>query len=376
MASSVTVMPTKPSNPSGASSAGAAISSGTTTNLYRCTPRQIRKHVEICLQAGRVPFIRSSPGMGKSSIVKAIAKTWNLKVIDERLSAAVPEDLNGLPRFTDDGRAEIVVFGDKFPIEGTPIPEGYDGWLLFLDEFNSSHRDVQAASYKLILDGMVGQKKLHQRVLIVCAGNLDSDKAITNNISTAMKSRLIHLKMDINHQEWLEDVAFAQDYDPRIIAYLAYKPSALMDFDPDSEEDTFCCPRTWEFVNDLLKVLGPNLDNDAAALLAGTITSGVAVDFIQFSKVFASMVKVEDIEANPTGCPVPTDNPTKYAVTCHMMDRITKDNVDALMTYINRFDVTFRILLIRSVVARNPELQSHSAVSRAVVELGKYLHGN
>jgi len=36
----------------------------------------------------------SSPGLGKSDVVKQVAKELNLKVIDFRLSTADPTDLN------------------------------------------------------------------------------------------------------------------------------------------------------------------------------------------------------------------------------------------------------------------------------------------
>lgn len=63
-------------------------------DLYRATPRQTRRFIVEAISAGLVPFVQSSPGMGKSSLVKSIAKEHNLKVIDHRLSTSAPEDLN------------------------------------------------------------------------------------------------------------------------------------------------------------------------------------------------------------------------------------------------------------------------------------------
>lgn len=344
------------------------------SNLFTCTPRRVRKHVERTLQAGLVPFVKSSPGMGKSSIMKQIANDWNLQLIDFRLSTAAPEDMTGLPRFMEDGTARFFPFSDLFPIEGTQLPEGKDGWLLFLDEMNSAPKSVEAAAYKLVLDRMTGVFPLHERVLIAAAGNLAGDKAIVNKQSTAMKSRVVHLQMELSHDEWLHDVAYAQNYDERIIAYLNYRPNNLMDFNPDSKEETFCCPRTWEFVNRLLGAVGV-LDDEDASLLAGTITSGVAVDFVQFTKVYASMVTVQDIVRDPNGVKVPTDNATKYAVVSHMMDKADKDNFPALTTYIERFDLTFQILFFRSVMARQPQLRSTPEFAEVMVKMSQYLHG-
>lgn len=347
-------------------------------SITLCSPRDVRRHVETVLRAGRVPFVQSSPGMGKSSIMRDIANEWNLELIDHRTSTSSPEDFNGLPRFNEDDTASFHPFADIFPTEGRELPEGKDGWLIFLDEINSAPKSVQAASYKLVLDRMVGQHRLHSNVLIAAAGNLGTDKAIVNSLSTAMKSRLIHLEMAIDHVQWLEDVAFKHKYDPRITAYLNYKPSKLMSFDPDSEEATFPCPRTWEFVNDLLNAGtipdGPITD-DNVALFAGTIGMGTAVDFLQFTKVFASMVNIKDIVADPKGCPVPNDSQTRYAVTCHLMDTVDDSNFGDIVTYLDRLDMTFRVLFFRAVLVRYPELRQHPSFGKAMVKISRYING-
>ena len=99
------------------------------------------------------------------------------------------------------------------------------------------------ASYKIMLDHMVGMNKLHECVFKGAAGNLQSDRAIVNPLSTAMQSRVIHLKMEARFDDWLRDVALPQNYDSRIIAFLSMYPSKLMDFRPDHEDETFSCPR-------------------------------------------------------------------------------------------------------------------------------------
>ena len=67
---------------------------------------------------------------------------------------------NGLPKF-EDNKATFVPF-DIFPLSDWKLPEGKEGWLLFLDEFNSASKAVQAASYKLILDRCIGGTRLRR----------------------------------------------------------------------------------------------------------------------------------------------------------------------------------------------------------------------
>lgn len=96
------------------------------------------------IKAKLVPMLDGSPGIGKSQISHQIARDYNLKVIDVRLSQCDPTDLLGFPQIIGN-RAGYVPM-ETFPIEGDKIPEGYVGWLLFLDEFNAASPAVQAAA--------------------------------------------------------------------------------------------------------------------------------------------------------------------------------------------------------------------------------------
>lgn len=339
-------------------------------NIYRSTPRQIKQYICTCLEAGLVPFLQSSPGMGKSEIVKGIADEAGLEVIDLRLSTCEPTDLTGLPYFKD-GIAMFMPF-NIFPLENTPLPKGKNGWLLFLDEFNSAPKDVQAAAYKLVLDRMIGNHKLNANCYIVAAGNLADDKAIVNNLSTAMQSRVIHLEMQISFEDWLMDVALKQGYDSRIIAFLNMNNGKLMDFNPDHNEKTFCCPRTWSFVNKIIK--NNPVDNNIIPLLAGTITSGVAIEFVQFVKVFDKLVKLEDVLNNPTSTPVPTDKALMWATVTTLMEKVDGTTFQQIATYIDRFDLSFKILFYRSLFIRQPMLHSHPAAMKALTKIAKYIN--
>ena len=113
--------------------------------MYTMTPKETRASIIECMEAGLVPMVTSSPGLGKSALVKQIAKDFNLEVIDIRLSQCAPEDLMGLPMRNANGKAEFVPFS-MFPLEGDPLPPGKVGWILFLDEFNSAPKSVQAAA--------------------------------------------------------------------------------------------------------------------------------------------------------------------------------------------------------------------------------------
>lgn len=346
-------------------------------NIYKMKPRQVRAAVIDCVQAGLVPFVQSSPGMGKSTIVRSIANEYGLKVIDHRVSTSSPVDFSGLPDFytDEDGirRAGFTPF-DIFPVAGTKVPKGYDGWMMFLDEFNSGQKNVQAAAYKLILDRMNGQYPLHDKVVMALAGNLATDRAITNMLSTAMQSRVIHIEMIIDFDEWLKDVAIPEQYDRRIIGYLSYKKSNLMDFRPEHNEKTFCCPRTWEFANRLIR----NHEGDDLSakqpILGGTITSGVAADFVTYSKVYLDMIKVQDVLRSPKECEIPGNPMARWAVITHLIENVTNDNFGDISLYVNRYPNDFRMLFYRYLLAHQPKMRRHPTFADAMVELAHYLN--
>ena len=121
-------------------------------------------------------------------------------------------------------------------------------------------------------------------------------------------------------------------------------------------------------------VSGKSMPDDKAPLYAGTITSGVAVELIQFNKVFSTMIKVEDILRDPQTTPVPADNSTKWAVISSMMEKINNKTFDKLAEYANRFPLDFRILFFRSTMVRSPDLRKHPAFAKAMSELTKYLN--
>lgn len=318
-------------------------------------PSKVRENITRCLKAGLVPSITSSPGLGKSEIVQSIADDYNLELRDFRLGQADITDLNGLPRFTENGRATWAPF-DIFPVEEDTLPEGKDGWLLFFDEITSASKQLQAAAYKILLERKVGNHNLHKRVMMVCAGNLETDNAVVHGMSTALQSRLIHFQMRVDHSEWM-NWAINKGIDHRIIGFLEFRPELLHSFDPEHQDKTFACPRTWKFCSDL--ILGnPVVDSDVA-MIAGTVSSGVALEFVQFARLYTELPKMADILNAPETAPVPVEASTRYAMSTSLAEKFNTTTVTALAKYLARFPVENRVVTIRMIHRRDPSLIRH-----------------
>lgn len=326
-----------------------------------------------CMAADLVPFLQGPPGIGKSGLVQTIADEYNLYLIDERLSQADPIALNGvLMPNGERTRAEYLPL-DTFPLEGLDeIPEGYNGWLVFLDEINAAPLLVQAASYKVLLDKMIGQRKMHAQVAMMCAGNLMSDGAIVNRIGTAMQSRLIHLEMAVEHEPWLA-WARKNNLDYRVTSYIQYVPTNLHRFDPKHEDKTFPCPRTWEFVSRLVKS-HKQIPSNRLPLLAGAVGEGAAREFHGYCQIFENLVTYDDVVAKPDRVNIPRENAARFALTGTIGAHAKPTDAKQIMTFVDRLPMEFQVITLREIIRRNPKMVKCDAVDKWVKENSKIFH--
>lgn len=337
------------------------------------TTREAKEFAIACFEAGTVPFFQSHPGMGKSAMAKQIAKEFKLKLIDLRLSTLDSTYLTGYPDLSGD-RARFVPF-DVFPLEGDPIPEGYEGWLILLDELNSAHRDTLAAAYRLILDQEVGTHKLHKNCFMMAAGNLATSRAIVNNMGSALDSRMAKFEIRTDHRVFMEDVALPLNFDSRIVAYLNMYHDRINTFSADTPAGTsFCCPRTWEKLSFMIKE--QEVEFRKGPLYASVIGSAVALDFIQFCKVYQDLVSFEDIVAAPENVALASDSAIRWALTTICMDRVDSTTFEPICKFIGRLPIEFKILFFSGIKARQPKLLQHPAFHAMVTDISKYLFSN
>jgi len=306
-----------------------------------------------------VPMLVSHPGIGKSALAHQIAKKNQLKLIDIRLSQCDPADLNGFPWMDEKtGKASYRPM-DIFPLEGDSIPDGYAGWLVLLDELNSAPKSVEAASYKILLDRMIGMKKLHSRCLVMGAGNMKDSKAIVNSSGTAQQSRLIWLEIRACMKAWLE-WADRSGIDHRIKAYLQFKPDMLHKFDPNHKDRTFPCPRTWEFLSKII-IDWKVIEAKKLALLAGTISAGAAREFFSYSQIYQEIPTLDAILANPGSVHFGNEPSMHYALAGLVSNHLNEHNADALFEFLDRLSADFQMSSVRAAIARDHKVRKTEA---------------
>ena len=255
------------------------------------TSVQARKSLLKAFKKQRPLFLWGPPGIGKSELVADITAELGGVMIDLRLGQMEPTDIRGIPFYNkDNGKMDWAA-----PID-LPTEEyaaEYPIVVLFLDEMNSSAPSVQAAAYQLILNRRIGKYFLPKNVVLVAAGNRESDKGVTYRMPTPLANRFIHQEMKCDFSSW-QEWAVNKNIHKDVVGYLSFAKQDLYDFDAKSASRAFATPRSWTFVSELLE--DDDSDDDTIMnLIAGTVGEGLAVKFMAHRKIAGKMPKPEDI---------------------------------------------------------------------------------
>ena len=313
----------------------------------------------------KVPtFLWGAPGIGKSSIVKQIAKEEGIGFIDLRLALMDPTDLKGIPFYDKEGHTALWAPPAFLPREG----EG----ILFLDELNSAAPAVQSSAYQLILDRRIGEYILPDGWAIVAAGNRDGDRGVTYRMPAPLANRFVHFELEVSVEDWRE-WAYKNEINSAIIAYISYKNEHLFCFDPKSSEKSFATPRSWEYVHNILQAdLKPSVLLD---VLSGAVGREVAVGFLSFIKV---MQRLPDIDAvvSAKSQEYPEDIDVLYALASGIVSRYLQNPsdeiLDNILAYTFNLKAEFAVLIVQDL-QRNGVRMEHSENFKAWVKKFAYL---
>ncbi len=301
-------------------------------------PSQVGRALTACIVARQPVFLWGPPGVGKSRVAAQTAAALDLPLTDIRAVLLDPVDLRGLPHIGQDGRTHW-----RAPAF---LPENGQG-VLFLDELNAAPPLVQAACYQLILDRALGEYRLPDGWAVIAAGNRDQDRAVTHRMPSALANRFVHLEFEPHLPDWLA-WAEAAGVRPEVVAFLRFRPALLHDFDPARSDRSFPSPRSWEFVSTLLAARpDPAVE---AALVAGAVGEGAAVEFMAFLRLWRELPDTEAVLADPDAAPAPSDPAVASAICEALGRRASPATMPALARYASRLPAEFGVLLMREAV--------------------------
>jgi hypothetical protein len=192
-----------------------------------------------CLAHEEGLLLLSSPGVGKSDIVRQAAAEAGLECRSLLGTQIAPEDVSGVPKLI----RERTVFCPPRLL----LPEDERPFCLFLDELPASPPDVQKAFYSLLLERRLGEYRLPPRSWVVAAGNRVEDQALTRALSSALINRVFLVTIRVDVAGWL---LWAERAGVRaeVRAFIHYVPQALCRPAP-REPVPFSTPRAWALLS-------------------------------------------------------------------------------------------------------------------------------
>lgn len=250
-----------------------------------------RSRILRCFKAKRPVFLWGAPGIGKSEIIAGITEELGGLMYDCRLGNVEPTDIRGIPFFNK--TKEVMDWAPPIDLPDPEVAKQYPVVVLFLDELNSAPLSVQGSAFQLILNRRVGKYVLPDNVVVVAAGNRESDKGVTYRMPTPLANRFVHLELDVDYASW-ESWAVQNRIHKDVVGFVSCSKQDLMDFNPKSSSRAFATPRSWTYVSEFLYDEDAT-DAELSDLIAGSVGEGVAIKFMAHRKVAGKMPKPEDI---------------------------------------------------------------------------------
>ena len=268
---------------------------------FKKTVKNIPPHVAI--------LIRAQTGIGKSHIVKQIADSISLPLIDVRGSTMSEGDL-GYPDVEAMKKKGIMTFCmPSWFVRACNEPV-----VLFLDELNRSLPSVQQAFFQIVLDRQLGNDEdgnpynIHPETKIFAAINHGSEYDV-NEMDPALLRRFWTIDLEVSFDSW-ESWAKQNKVNEFIISFLKTRKSNLAPLPSTiSPGNVFPTPASWARLDESIKFINIDLLDKSKesisslfSLSQGFIGKETAIEFVDYIKKFEISVSVEDILESFNNC--------------------------------------------------------------------------
>lgn len=339
------------------------------------------------------PLVSGRHGIGKSQMVKSIAKDLGGVCITIEGGTLKEGEITGLPYQYKDENGQIrfrflpyyaveriqaeekrlfelsgrtvtqeMLSGDenRYAMNDLTPQEKIDALLsgkvrpviLFIDEINRTENSVYKELMNILLTRSVNGYEFPWWVFFVGAMNPSTQNSVyaTNEMDPAQLDRFIKIKVGDNTKEWLS-YGKTTGIDPRILSFIKDNPKCLSSQakDLDDEEKPEPSPRGWDMVDTLLsseEMLRPfftdkendpkTVEKDMKNLVAAKLGASVATMFFAsiVSKARALMpeeIFADDANLTNTAPVIQQLSAAKKVQTCNLMLDYLKENIEFIM---------------------------------------------
>lgn len=289
-----------------------------TYNMVQVSPRAFAKHIKSFIRIGDYSPVLGlgMAGIGKTEMVKQIAKDLKIGYKTLRLVDKTETDLLGIPQAVDlldsngnrimdtDGHSKMVTKYAPTSLLPDAKRDGEIG-ILVVDEITSALPNVQTVLYQLLdADRSMGGYSLPPKWKVIMIGNGEDDGGTYQGITPALINRChACFRIEPDYESW-KIWALNHDVHDTVLAFIKFHPDKLHVMDVD-DVGVFPSPRSWTLFSNTLKGYERLAREDGEPmkefvvdqLASSAVGASIGVEFATFYSYRNSMISPEDIMA-------------------------------------------------------------------------------
>ena len=300
------------------------------------------------------PLIWGEPGIGKSAMVKEIAKENGYEVIELRGSYLEPTDLIGIPY--PDLKENLTKWLQSELIPFRSTTKG----ILFMDEINRSQLIVLNALMEITLERTVKGVSISDQWQIIAAANPDVDNSGVEQMPDALLNRFTHYYVRPNYEDFFAYLT-KTDADQTLRAFLGANPNFVYmknneegNLSGDNSYPTF---RSWESVSHFLAYKKSQGELDVKSDMNRITISGmIGVSAYTMFSAFADLKeKLPDIPTILNGGKQPVSDETAVQIytAITLMDVTKPEQIENVINYIDKLNKEAMIIGVSTLKYRS-----------------------
>jgi hypothetical protein len=256
----------------------------------------LKTALPICFKSNLTMLIVGQHGVGKSQGVRQVVEGQGLgKVFDFRLGQmADTGDIIGLLDIENSSDyCQFKIPKRIYEVEQYCLENPDKYGVMFFDEMNRTTKDILQAIFQIVLDHELNGRKFPTNMKAVAAINpATEDYSVLDFDDKAFADRFCHVKFEPSVSDWL-DYATNKGLDSSITSFIGEYPNALKCEAKDFTLQVEPSPRSWFFVNEVLKNCKDV--NIFQELLIGLVGIEFATSFIEYRTNFKDSIDVNDL---------------------------------------------------------------------------------
>jgi len=213
--------------------------------------------------------------------------------------------------------------------------------VIFIDELSHADEEVQKILFSFILDRRLLSEYIGSYV--VCAMNLSDYSLLAREIDYGVYSRMANFILEFNVDDFLK-YAIDHKFDKRLIAFLSANRANVdrIVISPEELESksfiAFHCPRTYEFLDRLIKsyesLSGKKIDAQTLRTLASSVIGFAAASQLVVFLEKIAKYNIKDIVTHPESFKN-LEEDIKYYVIMYVVDNINQLGVNTVKEFFN-----------------------------------------